>query len=572
MHSSSLENRELDESGEDFTDEGLFDSPERNSPCYITVERPDGEIEHIKVIAEKDEFSSYSTAAFINPGFSAELETKKKDKFSPFNKKSGVVGRRRIISKTGDINVQLYRVSRKRRQFIKDVFTTCVDMKWRWTLLVFTLSFFVSWLIFAVIWYLIALIHGDLEPDNLPQNQGDSGWVPCVYEISNFASAFLFSVETQHTIGYGSRGTSDLCEAAIICESFQSILGVIIQACMAGIVFAKLARPKQRSNTVMFSRNAVITLRNGDFYLMFRVGNMRTSQLLEAHCRAQFIHKVMTKEGESLKFCRQEIQVGTQVDGTEDRCMMLWPNTISHKIDQNSPLWKMGPKELLSYKFEIIVILEAIVEPTGNNTQARSSFIPSEILWGHRFDSMVSYLKHKGVYAVDCCGMNQVSPDHITPMISAKDYHDLKQRRVLPSRRGSLQVPSFLPSHMKKQQNHSGRMSQMSINDLNKFIAQHQDCNDTTEDEEVDGYVAGSQSRRTSLYPYLFNKDYEGHSSGEQNEKSIPPSPNKMSSSPNKMSSSPNKISSSPNKISASPNKKKSFPEKNMEDILEKQD
>ena len=28
---------------------------------------------------------------------------------------------------------------------------------------------------------------------------------------------------------YGSRGTSELCEAAIICESFQSILGVIIQ-------------------------------------------------------------------------------------------------------------------------------------------------------------------------------------------------------------------------------------------------------------------------------------------------------------------------------------------------------
>ena len=34
-----------------------------------------------------------------------------------------------------------------------------------------TISLFISRLIFAVIWYLIALIHGDLEPDNLPQNQ-----------------------------------------------------------------------------------------------------------------------------------------------------------------------------------------------------------------------------------------------------------------------------------------------------------------------------------------------------------------------------------------------------------------
>lgn len=41
----------------------------------------------------------------------------------------------------------------------------------------------------------------------------------------------------------------------------QSVLGVIISACMAGIVFAKLARPKNRSHTVMFSKNAVVSMR-----------------------------------------------------------------------------------------------------------------------------------------------------------------------------------------------------------------------------------------------------------------------------------------------------------------------
>ena len=30
-------------------------------------------------------------------------------------------------------------------------------------------------------------------------------FVPCVLEMEDFASAFLFSLETQHTIGYGSR-------------------------------------------------------------------------------------------------------------------------------------------------------------------------------------------------------------------------------------------------------------------------------------------------------------------------------------------------------------------------------
>ena len=76
----------------------------------------------------------------------------------------------------------------------------------------------------------------------------------CVDNVADFSSAFLFSVETQHTIGYGSRQTTEECPEAIILQCIQSVVGVIIQACMAGIVFAKLARPKKRRNTVVFSK------------------------------------------------------------------------------------------------------------------------------------------------------------------------------------------------------------------------------------------------------------------------------------------------------------------------------
>ena len=47
--------------------------------------------------------------------------------------------------------------------------------------------------------------------------------------IHNFASAFLFSVETQHTIGYGTRQTTEKCPEAIFLQSLQSVVGVIIQ-------------------------------------------------------------------------------------------------------------------------------------------------------------------------------------------------------------------------------------------------------------------------------------------------------------------------------------------------------
>jgi hypothetical protein len=69
---------------------------------------------------------------------------------------------------------------------------------------------------------------------------------------------------------------------------------------------------------------------------------------------------------------------------------MMFPNTISHKIDESSPFYQKGPKEILKSKFELVVILEGIVESTGNTVQTRTSYLPREILWGYRFENMVS--------------------------------------------------------------------------------------------------------------------------------------------------------------------------------------
>lgn len=70
-----------------------------------------------------------------------------------------------------DCNVTQKKISRRRIRFLQDIFTTLVDSQWRWTLIVFALSFILSWLGFAGIWYLIAVTHGDLEPMHLPPAQ-----------------------------------------------------------------------------------------------------------------------------------------------------------------------------------------------------------------------------------------------------------------------------------------------------------------------------------------------------------------------------------------------------------------
>jgi potassium inwardly-rectifying channel subfamily J len=223
----------------------------------------------------------------------------------------------------------------------------------------------------------------------------------------------------------------------------QSVIGVVISACMAGIVFAKLARPKSRTHTVKFSKNAVITHRNGHLWLLFRVGNLRRSHLIEAHLRAQLVHhKITTSEGENLTYESQELPLTTQTfddddeaeeePAVEERTLLIFPTTVAHRIDKDSPFYALGPKEILSSKFELVVTLEGVVEPTGNSVQSRSSYLPNEILWAHRYENMVNYSKKRGVYLVDCSQLNAVAPDE-TPRISKKqidDKKDLEKKRL----------------------------------------------------------------------------------------------------------------------------------------------
>ena len=125
---------------------------------------------------------------------------------NPFRKKSGILNviseqstKRRLVSKTGEFNVHTNAMASKRHRLLRDFFISFLDMSWMMIFLIFAASFFVSWLLFAIIWYLIALNHGDFD------NLDNEDHVPCVAATVDFTSAYLFSIETQHTIGYRGR-------------------------------------------------------------------------------------------------------------------------------------------------------------------------------------------------------------------------------------------------------------------------------------------------------------------------------------------------------------------------------
>ncbi|KPP78179.1 inward rectifier potassium channel 2-like [Scleropages formosus] len=318
----------------------------------------------------------------------------------------------RFVKKDGHCNVQFVNVSEKRQRYLADIFTTCVDIRWRWMLLIFCLAFLLSWLFFGCIFWLVAIFHGDKK---------------CISNVTNFTAAFLFSIETQTTIGYGYRYVTDQCPVAVFMVVFQSIVGCIIDAFIIGAVMAKMAKPKKRNETLVFSHNATVAMRDNKLCLMWRVGNLRKSHLVEAHVRAQLLKSRTTAEGEYIPLDQVDIDVG--FDSGIDRIFLVSPITIVHEIDEDSPFYNMSKQDLETSEFEIVVILEGMVEATAMTTQCRSSYLAGEILWGHRFEPVL--FEEKNYYKVDYSRFHKTYEVPSTPLCSARDLAERKY--ILPN-------------------------------------------------------------------------------------------------------------------------------------------
>lgn len=184
---------------------------------------------------------------------------------------------------------------------------------------------------------------------------------------------------------------------------------------------AKMTRPKQRTQTLLFSKYAVVCQRDGHLCLLFRVGDIRKSHIIGANIRAQLIRSEQTKEGELNPQHVTELSIGT--DSCASDLFFIWPMLVVHRIDENSPFYNLSAADMLSERFEIVVILEGTIESTGQTTQARSSYLNMEVLWGHRFLPVVSYNNDRQGYDIDYSKFNETIPVD-TPLCSAHELAD----------------------------------------------------------------------------------------------------------------------------------------------------
>ncbi|XP_066242842.1 inward rectifier potassium channel 16 [Saccopteryx leptura] len=331
--------------------------------------------------------------------------------------------RRRLLHKDGSCNVYFKHIFGEWGSYVVDIFTTLVDTKWRHMFVIFSLSYILSWLIFGSIFWLIAFHHGDLL--------NDPDITPCVDNVHSFTGAFLFSLETQTTIGYGYRCVTEECSVAVLMVILQSILSCIINTFIIGAALAKMATARKRAQTIRFSYFALIGMRDGKLCLMWRIGDFRPNHVVEGTVRAQLLRYTEDSEGR-MTMAFKDLKL------INDQIILVTPVTIVHEIDQESPLYSLDRKAVAKDNFEILVTFIYTGDSTGTSHQSRSSYVPREILWGHRFNDVLE-VKRK-YYKVNCLQF-EGSVEVYAPFCSAKqlDWKDqqLHNMEKIPSVRAS---------------------------------------------------------------------------------------------------------------------------------------
>jgi hypothetical protein len=182
-----------------------------------------------------------------------------------------------------------------------DMFTSLVEMPWRYLILFVSTLYLSSFLLFALFWFSLSRIHG--------------GACLTGFDNHGFNAALIFSVATQMTIGYGTREIKGSCRTATFVLLLQSLMGIFIDALSLGLIFARITDPKHRTRSVFVSDAACVACRDGALTFMFRVGDIRDRKVISPTVRACLYtwHGRRTHEGEFMPVLAQPMEINYRV-------------------------------------------------------------------------------------------------------------------------------------------------------------------------------------------------------------------------------------------------------------------
>ena len=220
---------------------------------------------------------------------------------------------------------------------------------------------------------------------------------------ASFADAFFFSVQTMGTIGYGAMYPAST--AANVIVVVESIFSLLLTATSTGIVFAKLSRPTARC---VFTRHAVISPFDGVPTLMFRIGNERGNQIVDAKIRVVLFRTERTGDGKTY-YRPLDLRL------VRDQALSLFRSwNALHPIDEASPLRGETPATLAAKEAELQVMVVGLDDVTMQTVHAGYRYFAKDILWGARLADVLSETPD-GHLLLDLHRFHDVEPTAPTP-------------------------------------------------------------------------------------------------------------------------------------------------------------
>jgi inward rectifier potassium channel len=216
--------------------------------------------------------------------------------------------------------------------------------------------------------------------------------------MERFLSAFFFSVDSMATIGYGNVVPVTAVANALV--AFESLVGLLGFAIIAGIMFARFARPRAE---IAFSEVAIVAPYRGKTALMFRIVNKKRNEIVEMEAKVLLARRKRGGQATDRDFIPLKLERDHVVFFP-----LAW--TIVHPIDETSPLNTCSPEDLRVMDAELLILLNGFDETFSQTVHTRSSYKADEIVWGATFRNMFNPLDPDGTVSVDIRKLHEFDP------------------------------------------------------------------------------------------------------------------------------------------------------------------
>lgn len=229
----------------------------------------------------------------------------------------------------------------------------------------------IHFIVYVLLFYIVfnavfALAYNVIGIENLQgvRAQGD---------ISNFWAAFFFSIQTFTTVGYGA--VHPVGYSANLLAATEALLGILSISVVSGILFGRFTQKKE---SILFSKNAVITDLKGQKTFQFRIANSRSAELIELNAKCVF--SMFKEENNERK--RHYFTLDLERD-----YLMLFPLnwTLVHPITEKSPLYQLTKEELAEREAEVVILVSGFDDSAKQMIYSKYSYISKDIHLDKKF-------------------------------------------------------------------------------------------------------------------------------------------------------------------------------------------